>query len=304
MLRLLSLVAIALLAVGLWLLHENRALAASLAEVRRDSAARDARNGKLIADLRRQVAEAAKTARRTQDSAAAGRLSRQVERNLVGTADMLRDHPEFLPLDARIVRRHVVNSYGRTLDRMSLPPAQKAKLLDLLVERQLTVQDAAGAAKAAGMEPFGADSDAAVKQATAELDSEIDALVGPGGWAEFQKKASADNFAHVMTNVINDEYGATFAQAGSPLTGEQAEALAVINREAYLPGGVPVARDVMQTPDPQTFLTPVDSYFIRKAAAVLTPAQLELVKAERRDNGQRQLLLRAYYGPDAVLRDP
>ncbi len=76
-------------------------------------------------------------------------------------------------------RRLMLSSYEGFLARMNLPPAQLARLKDLLVERAEAVFDAKDAAEQEGIAAGTLEMQRAMAFATADLDHEITGLLGP-----------------------------------------------------------------------------------------------------------------------------
>jgi hypothetical protein len=61
---------------------------------------------------------------------------------LVHLKDVIRDHPEFVLLEQKELRRNIVRTYSRAIAALNLPPDQATQLKDLLVEREMASSDA------------------------------------------------------------------------------------------------------------------------------------------------------------------
>ena len=92
----------------------------------------------------------------------------------------MKDHPEYAPIFNRQTRRNVLRNFGPGIAALNLPPEQAAKLKDLLVERELSANDAQQAAEAAGLARGSPGYRDAVRQAQAGVDQEVTALHGHG----------------------------------------------------------------------------------------------------------------------------
>jgi hypothetical protein len=133
-----------------------------------------------------------------------------------------------------------------------------------------------------------------LSEATKDLNQAITSLIGADG-VEKLEGLKATNFYGSVNQV--DEYALDMADAGASLSVEQAQALSQWLREVANPdknpdAGEPGYNDV----DHSTWQSPLDQQFYAKAATILTPTQLQVLKASRSENNQRQAIIRSYTG--------
>jgi len=206
--------------------------------------------------------------------------------------DVIRDHPEMADLWRKQARTNMLRQYGDAIAGMHLPGDQADKLKNLLVERDASVTDARDAAAKAGIKPGTPEMAQATAQAAAEVQQQITGLIGPEGNAQLQAGVGASNNSYTVNN-----YGYALTDAGVPLSGDQSKTLAQLlyaSNSAAVNTGVSPAD--ARKPDPTTWLTPADQQFLSSAAAVVSPAQLEILRTQRADDNRRQSVMRPYYG--------
>jgi hypothetical protein len=204
-------------------------------------------------------------------------------------SELERDHPEFELLRLKSARRHMLQVYGAGLAGLGLPPAQLARLKDLLAEKTLREADAQSAASEAGLQLGTPGFREAMNQAIGDLDDQITGIVGPGGQSALAESAGvAQTLSAVETGFQPD-----FVDAGVPLTAEQAQNFAQLLNDkgsrAYQR-----ANNLSSVVDPTTWLSPANEAMLAEAAQILTPAQLEVFKNHMSEEGQRQTLLAPY----------
>jgi len=208
-------------------------------------------------------------------------------------SDIVKDHPEFAALWAAQQRRNVLRQYGPALAALNLPSDQLAKLKDLLVERSLSEQDAQQAAEAAGLKQGTAAWRAALQQAEAPVDQEMGALVGTDG-AQFAARLQNQGSAQ---NQVQFTYGPDFDQAGASLNSDQAHVLALAIANASYVGLSTATRPANYNQvDPDTMLTPHDNRILDAASATLSPAQLQVLKADLIEPHQQAAIMQQYGG--------
>jgi len=96
----------------------------------------------------------------------------------------LLDNPQFNRLWTQEQKDRVKLAYADLFKRLNLSPDQADKLNSLLVERQESVLDVLSAASAQGV--TGRDQiGALIQQANASVDSQIQSLLGPDGYAQY-----------------------------------------------------------------------------------------------------------------------
>ena len=171
--------------------------------------------------------------------------------------DLIRDHPEMEEIFRKQVRRGILQQYGNILDSLNLPPDQKAKLKDLLVEQTVSPIEAARAAADLGVAPDSPKMQKARSQARREVQKEIDALVGPEVAGMFN-----GNSAYLLQNGLND-----LSDAGQPLSSDQVMAMMRITGDVADPQKNPGLRQPGSfDPDPETGLSPAEQGVLQRAA--------------------------------------
>jgi len=247
-----------------------------------------------LADLRRQLA-AAQTAQLQAEKQAAQPVQPPGADGNVRTvhlSDIAKEHPEYAAIQAHQARRNVVRQYSAGLVSLNLTPDQRAKLTDLLVERNLTTTDAQQAATAAGLAQGSAAYWAAVKQATDVVDQEMTSALGTDGGKLYQKLQTASN----ASNQIMFNYAPVFDDAGASLTPQQTQGLeqAFVATKNF--NDIPAAnrQDYFKV-DPTTGLSPSDNRLIESAAQVLSPAQLQILKDNQILSNKQQAIMQPYF---------
>ena len=207
-------------------------------------------------------------------------------------SDIVKDHPEYAALAARDSRRNILRQYGDALAALNLPPEQLAKMRDLLVERELSTNDAQQAAEAAGLQRGTAAWRDAMQQATDSVEQEMTAVLGTDSHPVFQKLQNESGYL----SQVQYTYAPDFADAGAPLNADQSRALAEVMATARNPGGaVPAQMRGFNQADPDTGLSPYDNQLLAAAAQILSPAQLQVLKTEQiQNNHQQSAIFRTY----------
>ena len=206
--------------------------------------------------------------------------------------DVLRDHPEMAALQQKEMRRSVIRTYGRAIAALNLTSDKAAQLKELLVEKAVTSSDAMDAATQAGLQPTSGDTYKAISQATKDLDQAINSLIGVD--ANEKLEALKGTTFYNSGNSV-DESALDMEDAGVPLSAEQAQALAQILHNVSTPAtnpdsGAPGFSDA----DPTTWLSPLDQQLFAKAASVLTPNQLQILKTSRSESNQQEAIINQY----------
>jgi hypothetical protein len=191
--------------------------------------------------------------------------------NFVHISDIIRDHPEYMAMYQKQIRRNVDRMYGNGLNTLNLAPDQLAQLKNLLVERQMGDMDAQQAAQAQGLEPGSPAYQAAIQQASQDVEHQIASILGPNGdnlLAQLQMRT-------VIQNQFQNTYAPDFADAGMPLTPDRTNGLIQAMSDANYAG-----KDTSTHPpdynvaDPTTNLSPHDDRTINNANPVLSPTQI------------------------------
>lgn len=216
------------------------------------------------------------------------------EVTVIHMKDVLRDHPEMAALQRKELRRGVVREYARAITALNLPPDQATQLKNLLVEKAMTSADAMELATQAGLQPNSAEVGKAVAQATKDLDQSINSLIGSEANEKLEALKATTFFG--STNAV-DEIAVDMEDEGVSLTADQSLALSQYLRDLSNPAKNPEAGTPgFNAVDPATWQTPKDQQFFAKAANILTPTQLQILKNSRSDSNQRDAIFKQYRG--------
>lgn len=214
--------------------------------------------------------------------------------------DLLRDHPEMAALQRKELRRSVIRGYSRAIAALNLPPDQAAQLKNLLIEKAMSSADAMEAATQAGLQPNSSQTYRAISQATKELDQSINSLIGSDA---NERLEALKNTTFQSGNVI-EPVALDMEDAGVALSADQSQALALYlhdlsNRTKNPDSSTPGFNEA----DPATWQSPMDQQFYAKAAAILTPSQLQILKSSRSEDNQRDAIINQYRASanDAVM---
>lgn len=200
--------------------------------------------------------------------------------------------PEIAPLLLKQRQRQIASRYAALFARLGLPPEQAARLQALLAEKQITHFDAMALARRQGL---GRDeAQALAREADAEADAAIRALLGDGAYSQLQEFDRTYPQRAVVNNLATQ-----LGYAGAPLTvAQQEQLIGVLAARAVEtsappgagpfggfdgPGGPAAGRMFggdLSTDEAQGLLaTKVasDAETVRTAATFLAPAQVEAV---------------------------
>jgi hypothetical protein len=254
-----------------------------------DLAAKLASDDALVAKLNRQLSRQGETGANAANSAADGV-------KVVHIKDIIRDHPEYEALMQKESRRSTIRTYGRAIAALNLSPNQATQLKELLVERDLASYDAHEAAVQAGFKSGSKEANKAVSEATKDLNQAVTSLIGADGNEKLEALKGTSFYS--SPNSV-DEYALDMEDAGVSLSPEQSQTLSQCLREVANPdknpdAGSPGYNDV----DHATWQSPLDQQFYAKAATILTPTQLQVLKASRSENNQRMAIIRSYTGKE------
>lgn len=263
---------------------DNQAISAADRQQKRD-----------IARLSRQIAVQAddatgrnRAAQRTIDGAGRNGASHA---GVISYSNIAKEHPEFAAIRDRETRRMILRQYGDAFAALNLPPDKLAQLKNLLVERQMSSEDAQEAARAAGLQPGTPAFAQAVAEAYNDMQQSIVALIGQDGQNALQQAQLA---ATIKNFQIANTYAPDFLDAGVALTSDQAQGLAQVlasttnTPPGLTPGGY-------HQPDPQTWLSQADQDTLTRASQVLSPAQLNVLKTDLAEQNQRNAIMRTYF---------
>jgi hypothetical protein len=200
----------------------------------------------------------------------------------------------FILVDRKIRERLVQNRYAYLLQTLGpLDATVTSKLKALLVEREGARLDADRGAIKQGIAPNSVTYKQATDQASAEVNRAISELLGDRA-AEFTR---LDRLSGIVEN-IGQTWGGDLTFASVPLSHEQTLRLAEIMFEIHYNRRDPEFRALhLAEVDPETGLKPLFREFLPRAAAILSPEQLKVVRAYHDELVAGQGYLTAGSGP-------
>ena len=182
-------------------------------------------------------------------------------------------------------RVSVMKYLAPAMATLGLPADKFNQLIDLLVQRRLSRDDAHNIARSSGMGTAG-ELIAVDKAASAQVDNEIQELI--------EDAATYNAYQHIMTLEVvlsSDEltFGSEMQAVGEPLSGTQALSLADLLSSLRSPANY--AHDIASSReyfaagyDPSTGLGNVDRQILSQAATFLTPRQQEIIAVRLRQS--------------------
>ncbi len=201
--------------------------------------------------------------------------------------------PEIAPLLVKQRQRQVASRYAALFARLGLPAEQAARLQALLAEKQITHFDAMALARRQGL---GRDeAQALTREADAEADAAIRALLGDGAFSQLQEF----DRTYPQRAVVNS-LATQLGYAGAPLSvAQQEQLIGVLAARAVEisappgtgsfggfdgPGGLAAGRMFggdLSTDEVQGLISAKiasDAEAVRTTAAFLAPAQVDAVR--------------------------
>jgi hypothetical protein len=210
---------------------------------------------------------------------------------IVHISDIIKDHPEYAALYENQMRRNVDRMYGNGLNTLNLTPDQLSQLKNLLTERQMGAIDAQQAAEASGLVSGSPAWQAAMNQASQDMEGQIQALLGSNADALLEQLRARMS----IQNQVQNNYSPDFADAGLPLTPDQAIGLIQAMADANYSGKDTSTRPPnYNVPDPTSWLTPHDDRIINSATQILSPAQIQLLTTDQMENQQISAIMKQY----------
>jgi hypothetical protein len=210
---------------------------------------------------------------------------------IVHISDILKEHPEYTAIYMKQFRRNVDRMYGSGLSNLNLPPDQLSQLKNLLAERQMSNTDAEQAAQAAGLVPGTPAWQAAMSQASQDVQHQISSILGPNSDSILAQLQARSN----IQSQVQYNYAPDFEDAGIPLTPEQTNGLIQAMADANYAGKDTSTRPPdYNVPDPTSGLSPHDDRIINNATPVLSAAQIQLLTTDQAENEQIAAVMKAY----------
>jgi RNA polymerase sigma factor (sigma-70 family) len=205
--------------------------------------------------------------------------------------DLLRDHPEMAALQRKELRRSIIREYSSAIAALNLPPDQATQIKNLLIEKAMSSADAMEAATQAGLQPNSGETNRAISQATKDLDQSINSLIG----IEANEKLEGLKSTTFHSGNAIEPVALDMEDAGVALSADQSQALALYLHDLSDPTKNPDASTPgFKEADPSTWQSPLDQQFYAKAAAILTPNQLQILKSSWGEDNQRNSILNQY----------
>jgi len=265
-----------------------------------------------VADLRSRHAAAIAAASSTQSAEAegdqprgGGRFGRQ---NRVNFVSNLMDDPQFGKLWADQEKARVAAAFAPLIKRLNLTPDQAAQFQNLLAERQASVMDAIAAARSQGITDR-TEMAGVIQQATTQVDSQLEALLGPDGYSQYQNYVQTQP----QRNQVNQLQLGLINSGNAPLQDYQVQQLTQILAQTspstgggargafYAEFGLGTA---LGAPIGGPAISPEA---VNQAASILTPVQLQQLQQMQQEQAtQRQMfnIVRQSLGGGATQAAP
>jgi hypothetical protein len=255
-----------------------------LARVRADSDSAAAASRRQLARMTQRLADIEKS-RREPGTPVHGSAAPKTpwSSNAYATAwqqnlERVQRDPTYQAMMRRQTEENLETNYSDLLATLHLPPATLAKLKKLMAERMESGPDAQAAAKDLGLASDPQAVAQAARQASDEINHEINALLGDADYAKLNDFATLQG----PLRGVREQYLGDLAYAGMPLEPDQAIALARVVRDLWDPNtttdSIALRNRVI---DPQTGYTAIDQELLNRSAGLLTPDQLAVVKASQ-----------------------
>jgi RNA polymerase sigma factor (sigma-70 family) len=213
--------------------------------------------------------------------------------------DIIREHPEYAALWRKENRREVIREYSRAIAALNLSPGKADQLKELLIERDMSKNDAEMALADAGLLSGTEEAGKAVSAATKDSDQAIVSLIGNESNERLEALKGTSNYGS-QTDI--DDIALDMVDAGQALSADQSLALAQFQHDAGNSARNPdAASPGYREVDPTTWQSPLDQQFFANAATILTPAQLQILKASRSENNQRHAIMKQYWGNSPAM---
>jgi len=168
-------------------------------------------------------AKASAKAAKHADEASQDSSDDQRPRGRFGNMRAMMNDPDFVKIMALQQKARLDSSYGplfkQLTQQFNLSPAQLAAFQNLLAEKQNAARDAIAAARDQGVTDR-AEIGALVGQSNADIDQQIQATLGPGGYTQYQ------GYEQTLPerNTVN-QIQQSLSYTNTPLTGQQAQEL-------------------------------------------------------------------------------
>ena len=222
-----------------------------------------------------------------------GRFGRPNRANFLAN---LMENPEFSKLWTSQQKARITNAFAPLIKNLNLTPEQATQFQGLLAERQMSMMDALASARSEGITGR-AEVGGVVQQAASQIDGQIQALLGPDGYSQYQ------NFVQTQPqrNQVNQLQVGLIGSGNAPLQDYQVQQLTQIlaqNSTAGAGGAAGGPRGVffadvggmggaLGTP---VSGPPITQEAVNQAASILTPVQMQQLQLmEQEQATQRQI---------------
>jgi hypothetical protein len=214
----------------------------------------------------------------------------------VSLHDVLRAHPEYREVWEKEARRNAIRPVLEgDFGGLNLSADKREKLKALLAEFNLTQFDAIEAMLSAGFKPGTPEWTEGLSRSSLparELQQSMVSMIGADGVAALGSLVATTS----VEDQFNRQFAADFIDGNEPLTSDQIHAIAriAVAVQRGVPPDAPLKDPSLSRADPVSGLNPMDEEILAEAAAVLSPGQLKILRAQRREQNIRAAVLRNY----------
>src|ERR1700690_2396783 len=187
----------------------------------------------------------------------------------VSLASVLNDHPEYLAVWRKMIRRQILKDNQDMFSHLSLAPEKLERLKNMMVERRLSEMDAMDAATRNGIGFDASGMSAVRKQVQDQSDQEIASMLGPEDFSEWRHATAVQAY---QTNEAVQDIVVDTRDMGVPMTDEQTWKL----KDAFQASALESYGSNPQ--DPSTGLRPSEQDKLERAAQFLSPAQVQALR--------------------------
>jgi hypothetical protein len=185
----------------------------------------------------------------------------------------------------KVRQRNVQSKYAYLLEIFGDLGADKlAQLKQLLVDREAILSDTRAAAARQGVTPNSDTYKQALAETTKESEQNLRTLLGDK-YDDFKR---LDTLSGPM-GMLDRTIGPDMAFGNAPLNNEQRLQMAMLMNELHYSPDDSLFPSLVTAPvNPGTGLSPLNEQLVAKASAILSPAQLEVLKAYQKEQSAFQ----------------
>ena len=208
---------------------------------------------------------------------------------------LLQQNPEFNKLWTDQQKARINSAYGALFKNLNLTPEQASQFQNLLVEKQMSMLDVLSAASSEGVMGR-AQIGSLVQQASAQIDSQIQNLLGPDGYSQYS------NYQQSLPqrNQVNQLQTLLVTSGATPLQDYQVQQLTdILAQNSAAGGGGPrmgggggfygIMGSVFAAP----LVTgpTISPQSVTQATSVLSPAQLQVLQQMQQQQAAQQQIM-------------